>query len=94
MNRRQLLIAMMSGTAVAVGQKVANPTPPDKFALANKDVQELLLLMDGDKNGKISRHEWMSFMEAEFNRLDKDGSGELDLSELRQSSLLAKRSKS
>jgi Ca2+-binding EF-hand superfamily protein len=43
--------------------------------------------MDADKNGRISRQEWMSFMEAEFNKLDKDGSGELDPKELMQSRL-------
>jgi len=92
MTRRNLLIAAMSATAVALGQKVATSASQDKFALANKDVEELLLLMDADRNGKISKHEWMSFMEAEFNRLDKNGSGELDLNELRQSCI--RRSKS
>ena len=38
--------------------------------------------MDTDKNGKISKQEWMKFMEAEFDRLDKDKSGELTPQEL------------
>ena len=38
--------------------------------------------MDTDKNGKVSKQEWMKFMEAEFNRLDKDKSGELTPQEL------------
>jgi Ca2+-binding EF-hand superfamily protein len=42
----------------------------------------LLLLMDTDKSGKISKQEWMTFMEAEFDRLDKDKKGELDVREL------------
>jgi Ca2+-binding EF-hand superfamily protein len=87
MTRRKLLIAAMGASAIALGQKGATTAPADKFALANRDVEELLLLMDADKNGKISKHEWMSFMEAEFNRLDTNGSGELDLTELRQSRL-------
>jgi Ca2+-binding EF-hand superfamily protein len=41
--------------------------------------------MDADNNGKISKQEWMNFMEAEFNKLDKDGNGELDRKELLQS---------
>jgi Ca2+-binding EF-hand superfamily protein len=57
-------------------------------------VKELLLLMDTDKNGKISKQEWMAFMEAEFNQLDKEGKGELDPKQLSQSRLLAKRSNS
>ena len=32
--------------------------------------------------GKISKQEWMKFMEAEFDRLDKDKSGELTPQEL------------
>jgi len=95
MTRRSLLIAMISASGVAaVGQKVCASAEQDKFAVANEDIKELLLLMDTDKSGKVSKHEWMSFMEAEFNRLDKDGNGELDLNELRQSGIWIKRPKS
>jgi hypothetical protein len=31
--------------------------------------------MDADWSGKISEQEWMKFMEAEFDRLDKDKRG-------------------
>jgi Ca2+-binding EF-hand superfamily protein len=41
--------------------------------------------MDTDKNGKVSKQEWMRFMEAEFDRLDKNKDGELDLRELEKS---------
>jgi Ca2+-binding EF-hand superfamily protein len=94
MTRRSLLIAVMSTTGAAVAQKLTATAQQDKFALANDDVKELLLLMDADKNGRISKREWMNFMEAEFNRLDKDGSGELDLNELRQSGFSIRRPKS
>lgn len=43
--------------------------------------------MDGDKNGKVSEKEFMDFMSAEFKRLDVDGSGELDVKELKKSHL-------
>jgi Ca2+-binding EF-hand superfamily protein len=59
----------------------------DKLAIGEDEVKQLLLLMDTDKNGKISKQEYMNFMEAEFERLDKDKSGELDAKELKQSSL-------
>jgi EF hand len=39
------------------------------------------------KNGKISEAEFMEFMKAEFKRLDVDGSGELDVKELKKSQL-------
>jgi Ca2+-binding EF-hand superfamily protein len=51
-------------------------------------VKQLLLLMDTDKNGKISKHEWMQFMEAEFDRLDRDKQGRLAAKELTQSKVL------
>lgn len=94
MTRRNWLLAIMSVSGFAVAQRLGADAQQDKFAAANENVKELLLLMDTDKSGKISKREWMSFMEAEFNRLDKDGSGELDLNELRQSGLSIKRPKS
>lgn len=83
--------------AVAVNslaQKTAVDKPQDKLVIANNDVKELLLLMDADNNGKISKREWMSFMEAEFNQLDKEGRGELDLKQLAQSRLIMRRDNS
>jgi hypothetical protein len=61
------------------------PNTQRTLALGEDDVKALLLLMDADKNGKISKREFMTFMEAEFDRLDKDRSGELDPKELTQS---------
>jgi hypothetical protein len=54
-------------------------------AAGEKAAKKLLLLMDKDQNGKVSKQEFMSFMEAEFERLDRDKSGELDVQELTQS---------
>ncbi|MGA7752161.1 MAG: hypothetical protein WCB05_05000 [Candidatus Sulfotelmatobacter sp.] len=84
MTRRKLLIALMSATGAAAVADIA-PKPRDKYALANENVKQLLLLLDTDNSGRISKREWMNFMEAEFNKLDKDGNGELDPKELMQS---------
>jgi hypothetical protein len=65
--------------------------PPSKLALGEEQVKDLLLLMDVDKNGKISKKEWMDFASAEFDRLDTDHSGELDATEIAQSKLRATR---
>lgn len=94
MTRRNWLLAIMSVSGFAIAQRLGADAQQDKFAAANQNVKELLLLMDTDKSGKISKREWMSFMEAEFNRLDKDGSGELDLNELRQAGLSIRHPKS
>jgi len=75
----------MPGTVVA--QKAATPKPQDQLALGEAEVKQLLLLMDTDENGKISKEEWMKFMEAEFDRLDRDKSGDLDVKDLTQSKL-------
>jgi|SRR5579863_2889755 len=88
-SRRSLLIALASATG-AMALPDSTSKPQDKFALANEDVKELLLLLDTDKNGRISKQEWMNFMEAEFNKLDKDGSGELDPKELLQAKFAVK----
>jgi len=44
--------------------------------------RQMLQLMDTDKNGRVSRQEWMRFMAAEFDRLDVDHNGELTVQEL------------
>jgi Ca2+-binding EF-hand superfamily protein len=93
MTRRNLLIAVLSATALvgtALPQKAATPKQPSKDSRAEENVKELLLLMDADKSGKISKQEWMKFMETEFDRLDKDKKGELDQKELLQSRVSVK----
>ncbi len=74
-----------SGAAVGTAAAQAADKSKDKVALGEADVKQLLLLMDADKNGKISKDEYMKFMEAEFTRLDVDKNGELDVKELTQS---------
>jgi hypothetical protein len=78
-------------TAHAVQEKDTLQKPPGKLTLGEEQVQELLLLMDTDKNGKISKKEWMDFMSAEFDRLDTDHNGELDVHEIALSRLRATR---
>lgn len=70
----------------------AAQVPADKAAAADSEVKQLLLLMDTDKNGKISKKEFMAFMEAEFNRLDVNKDGELDVKELSQEAARSLRS--
>ena len=100
--RKILLIFFVAGllaagsmvrSAIAAGQEItpgAQPVSPQspKVAAGEADAKKLLLLMDTDKNGKVSKQEFMNFMEAEFNRLDKNKDGELDVKELTQSQLV------
>jgi biopolymer transport protein ExbD len=86
-----LVIAMLAtpwgmvGTAVA--QKSAVPKPQDNLAIGEDEAEQLLLLVDTDEKGKVSKQEWMTFMEAEFDRLDNAKTGYLDIKELMQSRL-------
>ena len=82
-----VLVATWAILGTAVAQRAAVPKAQDKLALGEPEVTQLLLLMDTDKSGKISKEEWMKFMEAEFDRLDKDKKGLLDAKELAQSKL-------
>jgi Ca2+-binding EF-hand superfamily protein len=59
-----------------------------KLVAGEGEAKRLLLLMDRDQNGKVSRQEFMSFMEEEFQLLDVNKDGELDVRELTQSRLV------
>jgi EF hand domain-containing protein len=85
-----LAVVLYAGVAFEIGTSFGQVRTPDNrkpnaVALGTDEVKQLLILMDTDKNGKISKAEFMKFMEAEFDRLDKDKSGELDPKELTQS---------
>ena len=71
-------------TAVAADAPAA-PAPSDntKLTTALTPTAQLLGLMDTDKNGKVSKAEFMRFMEAEFDFADKNKDGELDPTELK-----------
>jgi hypothetical protein len=73
----------MRGTG-AVAQEAATPKAQDNVAKGEAEVKQLLPLMDHDKQGKVSKEEFMKFMAAEFDRLDKKNDGKLDVKELIQ----------
>jgi Ca2+-binding EF-hand superfamily protein len=77
------------GTAAA--QKASVPKAQDKLALGEDEVRQLLVLMDTDNNGKVSKEQYMKFMEAEFARLDRNNTGKLDVKELTKSTITANR---
>lgn len=82
-----VLLAAGAAMGAAAGQNAIDKKEAKKVALEDAEVKQLILLMDTDKNGKISKKEFMTYMEAEFDRLDADKSGELDPNELRKSNL-------
>ena len=73
-------------TGVVSSTPASEKTETDKnLAAATEAAKQLLLAMDTNKSGKVSKEEWMKFMEAEFDRLDTDHRGQLDVKELTQS---------
>jgi Ca2+-binding EF-hand superfamily protein len=84
------LFALLIASGVMVAQTTASvPKSQNKLALGETQIKQLLLLMDTNKDGQISKQEYMKFMEAEFDRLDKNHNGELDVKELTRSRLQA-----
>jgi EF hand len=67
------ILAQKDGGAVHVATNVGAGQP---------EVKQLLFLMDTDKNGKVSKQEFMNFMSQEFDSLDVNRDGVLDVQEL------------
>ena len=84
------LLALVTTRKSAFAQDTASvPKPQDYVALGEPDARRLLLLIGPNKDGKITKQAWMKFMSAEFDRLDNDKSGSLDVKELAVSRLQA-----
>ena len=76
-----LAIAVLAATCAIRGNAAEGgqilPKPVDKQMLRADEAKQKLILMDTDKSGKISRQEWLRFMEAGFDRLDRGRTGSL-----------------
>ncbi|HUO14073.1 MAG TPA: hypothetical protein VMX38_03735 [Verrucomicrobiae bacterium] len=99
MTRSNLFIALVVASVVvaSLGAGFAQkgiPRQPDKKVIAVENVKQLLLLMDADKSGKITKQQWMAFMEAEFDRLDLEKTGKLDQAAIRQSTAYVRQARS
>ncbi len=79
-----LSVSLATPYSIAADQPdaVGNPDQSKKLAIGLAPTIRLLQLMDTDKNGKVSKEEFMHFMEAEFSFADKNHDGELDPKEL------------
>jgi EF hand len=83
------LIAM-GITARTIGaaqqQPQKQPITPASPAVAagEAEAKKLLVLMDTDHSGRVSKEEFLRYMAAEFDRLDINHDGQLDITELEQ----------
>jgi Ca2+-binding EF-hand superfamily protein len=93
LKKREVVLAMIiigvlgplgAMQSIAGAQKASAPNLQANVALGEGEVKKLLLLMETDSDGKVSKQEFMSFMEAEFDRLDQKKDGKLDIKELTQ----------
>lgn len=88
---RLLALAALAGAKAGAQDQNENPVTDKKrekeLAEGEAEAKRMLLLMDKDKNGKVSKREFMNFMEEEFERLDINHDGELDVRELTQTRL-------
>lgn len=78
--KMMLLATIVLGLAGARGLALAAP----HVDAGIKQTVQLLVLMETDSSGKVSKAEFMKFMEAQFDRLDKNKDGELDVKEFTQ----------
>ena|SRR5271165_4006282 len=101
MNRLKRVIVILSvagiiGAGAVVSTALAGQDSDPKaasdrekrLAAGEREAKKMLLLMDKDNNGKVSKQEFMNFMQAEFDRLDVNKDGQLDVNELTHSRVI------
>jgi hypothetical protein len=70
-------------TAPAIAADAPAGADASKLTAGLTPLERLIDLMDTDKSGKVSKAEFMKFMQAEFDFADKNKDGELDPAELK-----------
>jgi Ca2+-binding EF-hand superfamily protein len=68
-----IMQVLFAGSAQAAGSQSGH----------SSQSQSLLRQMDTDRNGTVSKTEFLQFMSRRFNRLDKNHNGKLERNELR-----------
>jgi Ca2+-binding EF-hand superfamily protein len=76
------LVGVISILALMASPCLAQQTPLAAQRQSDTATTQLLQLMDKDQNGKVSKAEFMNYMSTEFDRLDVNHDGELDVKEL------------
>jgi Ca2+-binding EF-hand superfamily protein len=86
MSMTRKLVALLVGMLLVVGSvsTAAFAASNRTAGAARSDVQQLLRLMDMDKNGTVSKDEFLQFMSETYDSLDVDRSRQLEPKELRR----------
>lgn len=76
--------SVMAATLMACGITLTTAYADDKTSLASSDyaywlrTPEMMHMIDTNKEGKISKEEWVAYQTRMFKALDKDGDGFLE----------------
>jgi hypothetical protein len=81
------LAATCAIPAIAAERDLVTPRPQDKATLRQEAVEQLLPLVANSKEGTICKQDWLKQMEAEFDRLDRDKNGVLNVKQISQGTL-------
>jgi Ca2+-binding EF-hand superfamily protein len=73
-----ITLAAGSVSSDAFAQRTSKRTP----STTSHHVRHLVRMMDTDKDGVVSKDEFMNFMSRTFDRLDANKSGALELNEI------------
>jgi hypothetical protein len=79
------LIAVFATVRTAAARQSSVVNRQDSLTMGEDRVKQLLVLMDDNESGKVSKQQFMGFMDAEFARLDRNKTGVLDVTALTQS---------
>lgn len=83
-----LAIGGMVGAVAAQKSTTEAPSQHKGAIVAGQTAaKQLLLLMDTNKDGKVSKEEWMKFMSDEFDRLDTNHDGFVDVKDMEQAQI-------
>ena len=78
----RILMLLVAAGLLAGGGPARAADRDARVAAGEENAKRLLALMDEDKDGNVSKAEFMKFMEQEFDRLDVNKDGKLDVGEL------------
>jgi Ca2+-binding EF-hand superfamily protein len=81
-----LAVGSMSTSAFAVSKHTAQTA---SSSAGTRQVRQLLRMMDADRNGTVSKSEFLQYMSQEFDRRDVNKSGQLERSELSRTAATA-----
>lgn len=96
LSRKIGLVTFAVGALLAAGSTVgtalaADGTPrlQNPAIQGEEQVRQLVVVMNQGESQKVSKQEFMKFMAAQFDRLDRNKSGELDAREIQKSEINA-----